>query len=256
MRRTQYIVFFGLLIFAIWASGCGGTNVQDSDGDGLSDAEEIGIYVTDPFQSDTDNDGLTDGEEILAYGTDPKNPDTDGDGILDGQEGFLTVRINNQIDHQSSICPLPGNKSVKIFLPAGSTPAGQIDIPTGLSPAYRLNLATPAGLGIQVNLWYWDSEPGIPIQKGPPQNPDNSGDQFVFNANCGFTVYDAYFGKGRKTSKIAQVSSRMDNGVCVITIAPNSFTRCVTQRCCAPPIYGWDNVCRPEDYYKSVCSPP
>jgi len=34
---------------------------------------------------DSDGDGLTDGEEIF-YGTDPNNPDTDGDGFLDGEE--------------------------------------------------------------------------------------------------------------------------------------------------------------------------
>ncbi len=257
MKLRGCVIFLGLLVwFVIWTGGCGGAQVLDSDGDGLSDAEEIDIYGTDPFNADTDNDGLTDGQEVIFYGTDPKNPDSDGDGILDGQEGFLAFKINNLIDHTSSICPLPGNKSVKIFMPSGSTPAGQIDIPAGMSPTYRLNLAVPSGLGIQVNLWYWDREPGIPIQKGPPQNPDNSGDQFVFNANCGFTVGDAYFGKGTKTSKIAHVSSHMENGVCVVTIAPNSFTRCVTQRCCAPPIAGWSNVCGPGDYYKSVCPPP
>ncbi len=251
------IIFWGLLVwFVIWTGGCAGTQTPDSDGDGLNDAEEIEIYGTDPFSADTDNDGLADGQEVISYGTDPKNPDTDGDGILDGQEGFLSFRINNLIDHASSICPLPGDKSVKIFLPSGSIPAGQIDIPAGLSPTYRLNLAVPSGLGIQVNFWYWDREPGIPIQTGPPQNPDNSGDQFIFSADCAFTVQDAYFGKGRKTSKIAHVSSHMENGACVVTIAPNSFTGCVTQRCCAPPIAGFGNVCRQGDYYKSVCSPP
>lgn len=34
---------------------------------------------------DSDGDGLSDNEEIL-YGTDPKNPDTDGDGYSDGEE--------------------------------------------------------------------------------------------------------------------------------------------------------------------------
>ncbi|MFP2964292.1 hypothetical protein ACLEPN_42965, partial [Myxococcus sp. 1LA] len=34
---------------------------------------------------DTDGDGLSDAEEI-ALGTDPNNPDTDGDGLPDGIE--------------------------------------------------------------------------------------------------------------------------------------------------------------------------
>jgi outer membrane protein OmpA-like peptidoglycan-associated protein len=58
----------------------------DSDGDGLTDLEEIMIYHTDPFNPDTDGDGLTDGEEVKIYGTNPNNPDTDGDGLSDGDE--------------------------------------------------------------------------------------------------------------------------------------------------------------------------
>lgn len=58
--------------------------LQDSDGDGLSDAKEIEIG-TDPFNPDTDADELLDGDEVLR-GTDPLNPDTDGDGLSDGEE--------------------------------------------------------------------------------------------------------------------------------------------------------------------------
>lgn len=57
----------------------------DSDGDGLSDAEEATLG-TDPAMSDTDSDGLTDREEVQIYQTNPLNPDTDGDSYLDGNE--------------------------------------------------------------------------------------------------------------------------------------------------------------------------
>lgn len=59
---------------------------RDSDGDGISDYDEIYVYGTDPLNPDTDGDGLTDYEEIYEYGTDPLNPDTDGDGLSDGDE--------------------------------------------------------------------------------------------------------------------------------------------------------------------------
>jgi hypothetical protein len=58
----------------------------DTDLDGLSDSQEIRIYLTDPNIADTDSDGLTDYEEVLIYHTDPRNWDMDGDGLLDGDE--------------------------------------------------------------------------------------------------------------------------------------------------------------------------
>ena len=58
----------------------------DSDGDGLTDWEEIHIYGTDPYNPDTDGDGLSDYEEVKIYGTDPLNPDTDYDGLSDYEE--------------------------------------------------------------------------------------------------------------------------------------------------------------------------
>ena len=59
--------------------------VVDSDGDGLTDAEEANINA-DPASTDTDGDGLTDGDEVLVYGTAALAADTDGDGVLDGDE--------------------------------------------------------------------------------------------------------------------------------------------------------------------------
>lgn len=58
---------------------------RDSDGDGLTDAEEKTLG-TDSNKADTDGDGLTDWAEVKIYKTDPLNPDTDGDGYKDGAE--------------------------------------------------------------------------------------------------------------------------------------------------------------------------
>ncbi|MGV3613437.1 MAG: gliding motility-associated C-terminal domain-containing protein [Fluviicola sp.] len=69
-------------------------NNPDTDGDGYNDGNEVTI-ASDPLDPcdpnpmnpvcDLDGDGLTNGEETTA-GTDPNNPDTDGDGVLDGEE--------------------------------------------------------------------------------------------------------------------------------------------------------------------------
>jgi outer membrane protein OmpA-like peptidoglycan-associated protein len=58
----------------------------DTDLDGLSDFDEVKKYKTDPLKADTDGDGLNDGEEVNKYKTDPLNPDTDNDGLTDGEE--------------------------------------------------------------------------------------------------------------------------------------------------------------------------
>jgi len=61
------------------------TTPLDTDGDGLSDAEEK-VLSTDPLKADTDGDGLFDREEVNIYKTDPLKADTDGDGFSDGTE--------------------------------------------------------------------------------------------------------------------------------------------------------------------------
>lgn len=81
-----------------------GTNPRygDSDGDTLSDGDEVNVYHTNPILADTDKDGLTDDLEI-AVGANPSNPDSDGNGILDGQDSFGqnfsndTLGVNVQI---------------------------------------------------------------------------------------------------------------------------------------------------------------
>lgn len=58
---------------------------MDTDGDGLSEEEEI-KNGTDPKKADTDSDGLTDKEEINIWKSNPLVADTDGDGFSDGAE--------------------------------------------------------------------------------------------------------------------------------------------------------------------------
>lgn len=77
-----------------------GTDVTlfDTDGDGLSDGDEVHYFGTDPLvyqgfgrgpsggDGDIDDDGLNDGDEWFVHGTDATRFDTDGDGESDGDE--------------------------------------------------------------------------------------------------------------------------------------------------------------------------
>jgi len=64
--------------------------LTDTDADGLGDYDEVndvqGYTSLDPLKPDTDDDGLTDGEEVGTYITNPTDADTDDDGLLDGEE--------------------------------------------------------------------------------------------------------------------------------------------------------------------------
>lgn len=58
----------------------------DTDSEGLVDAAEACIYLTDPNLPDTDGDGLDDALEALQLPSDPNLADTDGDGLDDSME--------------------------------------------------------------------------------------------------------------------------------------------------------------------------
>ncbi|MDE6627384.1 MAG: cellulose binding domain-containing protein, partial [Lachnospiraceae bacterium] len=55
---------------------------EDPDKDGINNRDEIDLG-TDPLNSDTDRDNLTDSDELNQYHTDPLLEDTDGDGLTD-----------------------------------------------------------------------------------------------------------------------------------------------------------------------------
>jgi len=72
---------------------------EDPDHDGLTNLQEF-QNGTDPHNPDTDGDGLTDGQEVLMYGTSPLLVSTDGTGIPDGievQTGTLGGSFNAKL---------------------------------------------------------------------------------------------------------------------------------------------------------------
>jgi large repetitive protein len=79
----------------------------DSDGDGLSDFQEVGLG-TDPNNADTD--GLADLEEIegftdphgVKWHTDPLQPDTNKDGIADLIERGATPGVARDTDNDGA----------------------------------------------------------------------------------------------------------------------------------------------------------
>ncbi len=82
----------------------------DSDGDGLTDAEEdvnlngiVDPGETDPMRSDSDNDGLSDHYEVTVLGSDPLSGDSDNDGVGDALDN-CPLRANlNQADDDGDV---------------------------------------------------------------------------------------------------------------------------------------------------------
>lgn len=66
-------------------AGSGSSATTDTDQDGLSDAQEFSLG-TNPRLVDSEGDGLSDWEEVSIFGTNPLKADTDGDGYPDGEE--------------------------------------------------------------------------------------------------------------------------------------------------------------------------
>ncbi|MBI5647625.1 MAG: OmpA family protein [Ignavibacteriae bacterium] len=82
-----------------------GTNPYDSDtdGDGLTDYDEILKHATNPLDKDSDGDGLTDYVEVVKYRTSASEKDSDADGVEDAEEvqTLLTNPLNRDSDSDS-----------------------------------------------------------------------------------------------------------------------------------------------------------
>lgn len=86
-------------------------NAVDTDGDGISDYDEIYLTGTDPIYVDSNDDGINDGEsdedddglsnlQEIKIGSDPRNADSDDDALADYEEVkvYFTKSNNNDTD--------------------------------------------------------------------------------------------------------------------------------------------------------------
>ncbi len=92
-----------------------GTNptMTDTDGDTLTDGQEINTFGTNPLLADTDGEGLSDADELSGTGgfvTDPKLADTDGDGFNDALELSEGTDPTNTSDFPNTLLPLRLNE--------------------------------------------------------------------------------------------------------------------------------------------------
>jgi hypothetical protein len=107
---------------------------QEGDGDGLSNEGEY-ANGTSPLVADTDGDSVSDGDEVLVHGSNPLNDDTDGDDMPDGWETTheLTPLVANTFDDDD------GDRYPNVFEYAYSTdPSDSASAPT---PTYVVNSA-------------------------------------------------------------------------------------------------------------------
>ena len=198
------------------------------------------------------NDSIAGGEGDDRIDGGPGNDQLDGGGganRISGGSGINTclngtvgsncltssasITVTNNLP-QSAVCP--NGNTVSVF-----APGQQVIQPGGNSITVSGDFSNFPGLGIQVNNWYWTAI-SLPVQTGPPQDPDNSGAQFAMSDQCALSQEPAWYGKGIPTYAIATVTAAAAGGGCTITIAANSATDAVTPGCCAPPGIG-ANTC-------------
>ena len=68
------IIFSSIFALTACGGGAGGADTTtDTDADGLTDADEINLYHTNPDVADTDGDGYSDHEEIINKNFDATN---------------------------------------------------------------------------------------------------------------------------------------------------------------------------------------
>ena len=87
----------------------------DTDGDSLTDGQEVNDLMSNPKLTDTDGDELTDGDEVNTHKTSPILSDSDNDGFLDNQE------IADGTDPNDPLSPAPPEPGLIAYWPLDET---------------------------------------------------------------------------------------------------------------------------------------
>jgi hypothetical protein len=120
------------------APGCDGTtsdaasmsttgSAPDSDGDGLSDADETAVYGTDPGNWDTDGDGVGDGAVVAAGGDPLTAPDVAANepAISDAETNAILNGNTSASDDPNAIPPYdPRGDPGSTYIPGGAGGGG------------------------------------------------------------------------------------------------------------------------------------
>ncbi len=153
-----------------------GTNPQDwdTDDDGRNDWHEVtggGPIPTDPFDPDTDDDGLLDSAEVFGSNpTNPTNADTDGDGLCDGGTGTPYMISSHPTVTVNPIC--------KACSTPGLSDCGTGGVRTGSADGIG-DHPNPHGYGEDKNgNGAWDGAIGQLWQSGEPGTPETDPNQY------------------------------------------------------------------------------
>jgi len=114
---------------------------KDTDGDGLSDYDEIYVYHTSPYIKDSDSDGIPDGVEV-ANGTDPNCPQGQDCGVPAPVNDSQTAASDQATPDITNIDDLMNAYQTNASLPS----ANDNTAPSSLSPDLTTDTIPSAGV--------------------------------------------------------------------------------------------------------------